>query len=153
MVERQFSRHLSEESRLLVMSSPPKQIILEELRINPNLASKDLRKIMERIRGVEADHNAEVNNKNNIRKVGEFKCKKTHSRGECTYVCKICKKKGHSEDRCWQREDAEKGRSDSKDRWVKDKTKSSKSKRSPFKKGVKVVNQSDQQRLSPDPLG
>ena len=123
-----------------------KQIILEELRTNPNLASKDLRKIMERIRGVEADHNAEGSNKSNIRKVGEFKCKtckKTHSRGECTYVCKICKKKGHSEDRCWQREDAEKGRSDSKERGIKEKTKSSKRKRSPFKKGVRLVIQLD----------
>ena len=115
-----------------------KQIILEELRVNPN--QKDLRKIMERIRGVEADHNAEGNNKSNIRKVGEFKCKtckKTHSRGECNYVCTICKKKGHPEDRCWQREDTERGRRDNKERGFKDKTKSSKR-----KKGVRLVNQS-----------
>ena len=80
-----------------------KQIILEELRTNPNLNSKDLRDILEKIRGVEADHNAaEGAGKSNIRQVKEFKCntcKKTHSRGECQYVCSICKKTGHMQQR------------------------------------------------------
>ena len=73
------------------------QIILEELRTNPNPNSKNLRDILEKIKGIEADHNAaEGAGKSLVRQVKEFKCntcKKMHSRGECQYMYALSAKR------------------------------------------------------------
>ena len=122
-----------------------KPLILEELRTNPNPKANHLRDLVEKIKGIEADHFAD-GNKHPIRQVTrEFKCRtcqKTHSRGECQYVCKICKRTGHKEEICWEREEL-KAPEESKNKGD-GKKKEKKRKRAHFKKtGVKKVVNSD----------
>ena len=57
-------------------------------------------------------------------------------------MCSICKKTGHLEDRCWERDGIKGGKGDKKE--VKgEKPKDKKRKRPHFRKGVKVVNRAD----------
>ena len=90
---------LTEQSSILHLTTaglPPsdlnkdvKAIIIEELRINPN--QKDLKTVVAKIKGVEADHLA-VGDKVSIRKTGEtaeWKCRicsQTHARGKCGFA-------------------------------------------------------------------
>ena len=75
--------------------------------MNENPKASDLRDLVQKIKGIEADHGAE-GVKHQVKRVDrEFKCRtcqKTHSRGESQYVCKICKRTDHSEEKCWERE-------------------------------------------------
>ena len=70
---------------------------MEELRTNPNPKANNLRDLVEKIKGIEADHGAD-GTKHPIKHVNrEFKCRtcqKTHSRGECQYVCKNLQENG-----------------------------------------------------------
>ena len=83
-----------------------KSVIIEELRVNAN--QKDLKTVLGKIKGIEADFNAN-GDKNTIRSVNEREyhcrlCKKFHLKGKCEIVCKHCKKRGsHKSDMCWEK--------------------------------------------------
>ena len=87
------------------LNKSSKNLIIEELRQNPNL--KDLTKILTKLKGIEADHVASTEKPQDVRSVKhEYDCKlcdNRHSRGECTYKCKHCKKFGHKSELCWQK--------------------------------------------------
>ena len=127
-----------------------KSVIIEELRVNAN--QKDLKTILGKIKGIEADFNAN-GDKNTIRSVteGEYNCrlcKKFHKKRKCEVVCKHCKKRGsHKSDMCWEKygrdnvEDKKRGREDSKDRSGKGRGKGRHMR--PKKSPIRIVNTDD----------
>ena len=95
-----------------------KSLIIEELRVNPNLNQKDMKTIVAKIKGIEADYLAVGEGKILIRKTEntEWKhrlCQEQHERGKCAVVCSHCKRRGsHKSDDCWNK----KGGKDKRDR-------------------------------------
>ena len=119
-----------------------KTVIIEELRTNAN--QKDLKTVVAKIKGIEADFNAN-GDKNTIRIVNEKEykcrlCKKLHSKGKCEIICKHCKKRGsHKSDMCWEEfgrakvEEKKRGRGDSTERPKKNGGRNQRAKKSPIR--------------------
>ena len=105
-----------------------KAMIIEALRVNPN--QTDLTRIITKIKGLEADYNAN-GDKNAIRAVNHGKeymcklCNNTHGRGECSITCRHCKKSGsHKDSDCWKKFGKPGDKKDKRDRSVSTERKS-----------------------------